>query len=326
MAATGSVRPSEPQPAETERAESQPAAGPPPGSASRLRELVIITGFSGAGKSTAMNVFEDAGYFCVDNLPPEMIRSLVELFMHEGSKVERAAVVSDVRGGDYFEALSAVLDDLQAAGTEHQLVFLDAAEQALATRYKETRRRHPLAPEGSVSSGIAAERELLDPMRRRADLVIDTSGMSAAALRGRIANEFAPRQGAARLALTFMSFGFKHGPPRDEDLAFDVRFLPNPHYEADLRDLTGHDARVVEYMARDGRLAELYKHLHSLLDFLLPQYVAEGKAHLVIAVGCTGGRHRSVAIAEELAERYRDREDVIVAVSHRDIDKPARNS
>ena len=307
----------------TEPARPLRPAGPLPHH--RLRDLVIITGFSGAGKSTAMNVFEDAGYFCVDNLPPEMIRSLVELFVHEGSKVERAAVVSDVRGGDYFEALSAVIDDLEAQGTGHQVLFLDAAEQALVTRYKETRRRHPLAPEGSVAAGIAAERALLEPLRRRADLVIDTTRMSAATLRARIAEEFVPRQGAARLAVTFMSFGFKHGPPRDEDLAFDVRFLPNPHYEADLRPLTGYDAAVVEYMARDGRLEELYQRLHGLLDFLLPQYVAEGKAHLVIAIGCTGGRHRSVAIAEHLARRYRDRDDLIVAVSHRDIDKPARS-
>jgi UPF0042 nucleotide-binding protein len=303
-----------------------PASSAPASSAaSRLRDVVIITGFSGAGKSTAMNVFEDAGYFCVDNLPPEMIRSLVELFMHKGSKVERAAVVSDVRGGDYFEALSAVIDDLETLGTEHQLLFLEAAEQSLVTRYKETRRRHPLAPEGSVGTGIAAERALLEPLRRRADMVIDTTAMSAATLRAKIANEFVPRQGSARLALSLMSFGFKHGPPRDEDLAFDVRFLPNPHYEADLRELTGHDRRVVEYMGRDGRLEEFYERLHALLDFLLPQYVAEGKAHLVIAVGCTGGRHRSVAIAEELARRYRDREDLTVAVNHRDIDKPTRS-
>jgi UPF0042 nucleotide-binding protein len=291
---------------------------------SRLRDLVIITGFSGAGKSTAMNVFEDAGYFCVDNLPPEMIRSLVELFVHKGSKVERAAVVSDVRGGVYFEALQAVVEDLDALGLNHHMLFLEAAEQTLVTRYKETRRRHPLAPDGSVAAGVTAERELLEPLRSRADLVIDTTGMSAATLRGKISDELVPHEPAARLALTFMSFGFKHGPPREEDLAFDVRFLPNPHYEAQLRELTGHDPRVVDYIARDGRLAELYGHLHGLLDFLLPQYVAEGKAHLVIAIGCTGGRHRSVAIAEHLAERYRDRDDVAVAVAHRDIDKRSR--
>ncbi|HXR28015.1 MAG TPA: RNase adapter RapZ [Solirubrobacteraceae bacterium] len=291
---------------------------------SRLKDLVVITGFSGAGKSTAMNVFEDAGYFCVDNLPPEMIRSLVELFVHKGSKVERAAVVSDVRGGVYFEALRAVVDDLDALGLNHHVLFLEAAEQTLVTRYKETRRRHPLAPEGSVAAGVAAERALLEPLRGRADLVIDTTGLSAAMLRERIAEEFLPREHSGRLSVTFMSFGFKYGPPREEDLAFDVRFLANPHYEQDLRELTGMDQKVVEYIAQDGRLDELYRHLNSLLDFLLPQYVAEGKAHMVIAIGCTGGRHRSVAIAEQLAARYRDSEALEVTVAHRDIDRPPR--
>jgi len=290
---------------------------------SRLQDFVVITGFSGAGKSTAMNVFEDAGYFCVDNLPPEMIRSLVELFVHKGSKVERAAVVSDVRGGVYFEALRAVVDDLDALGLSHHVLFLEAAEQTLVTRYKETRRRHPLAPEGSIAAGVAAERALLEPLRGRADLVIDTTGMSAAMLREKIAEEFLPRQTVGRLSVTFMSFGFKHGPPREEDLAFDVRFLANPHYEPDLRELTGLDAPVVEYIARDGRLAQLYDRLQALLDFLLPQYVAEGKAHLVIAIGCTGGRHRSVAIAENLASRYRSDEPYLVEVVHRDVTRPA---
>jgi len=316
------IRPLRPKRAASDGESDEPLA---PAAKSRLRELVIITGFSGAGKSTAMNVFEDAGYFCVDNLPPEMIRSLVELFVHRGSKVERAAVVSDVRGGVYFDALQAVVDDLGALGLTHHVLFLEAAEQSLVTRYKETRRRHPLAPDGSVAAGVAAERALLEPLRSRADLVIDTTGMSAAMLRGKIAGEFLPRQNPGRLALTFMSFGFKHGPPREEDLAFDVRFLPNPYYEPQLRELTGHDPRVLEYIAGDGRLEELYVRLHPLLDFLLPQYVAEGKAHMVIAIGCTGGRHRSVAIAEHLAERYRDRDDLSVAVAHRDLDKRSRD-
>jgi UPF0042 nucleotide-binding protein len=273
-----------------------------------------------------MNVFEDAGYFCVDNLPPEMIRSLVDLFMHEGSKVERAAVVSDVRGGVYFDALTAVVDQLDQLGTGHRLVFLDAAEQTLVNRYKETRRRHPLAPQGSIAAGVAAERALLEPLRERADLVIDTTGMSAPMLREKIAEELLPGERAGRLAVTFMSFGFKHGPPREEDLAFDVRFLPNPHYELHLRELTGLDPEVVEYIARDGRLQKLYALLNPLLDFLLAQYVAEGKAHLVVAIGCTGGRHRSVAIAEHLGERYRDRDELDVAVAHRDIDRGRRAS
>jgi UPF0042 nucleotide-binding protein len=291
---------------------------------SRLQDLVVITGFSGAGKSTAMNVFEDAGYFCVDNLPPEMIRSLLELFVHKGSKVERAAVVSDVRGGVYFEALRAVVDDLGSLGLTHHVLFLDASEQMLVNRYKETRRRHPLAPEGSVAAGVATERALLEPLRERADLVIDTTGLTPAMLREKIAEEFLPRKRASRLSVTFMSFGFKHGPPREEDLAIDVRFLANPHYQPELRELTGLDREVVDYIAADGRLDVLYGHLEGLLDFLLPEYVAEGKAHLVIAIGCTGGRHRSVAIAEHLAARYRNSDDLDVAVAHRDIDRSPR--
>jgi len=299
-----------------ERPRRDDAPSPP-----RLEDLVIITGYSGAGKSTAMNVFEDAGYFCVDNLPPEMIRGLVELFVHEGSKVERAAVVSDVRGGEYFDALRAVLDDLDRRGLRHRVLFLDADEQTLLTRYKETRRRHPLAPNGSVTAGVAAERELLDAVRQHADTVVDTTGLKASTLRRKIADEFLPRQQTGRLAVTLTSFGFKHGPPRDADLVFDVRFLPNPHWEPSLRPSTGHDAEVVEYMSREGKLDAFYDHLFGLLDFLLPQYEAEGKAHLAVAIGCTGGRHRSVAIAERLAERYRERDDLWVEVAHRDVDK-----
>ena len=306
------------------RREREPPAGLRPFAESHLEDLVVITGFSGAGKSTAMAVFEDAGYFCVDNLPPEMIRALVELFVHEGSKVERAAIVSDVRGGEYFEALRAVLEDLDALGIAHHVLFLDAEEQALLNRYKETRRRHPLAPASSVSQGIAAERAVLEPLRETADLVIDTTGLSAAMLRRRIADELLGRQPRTRMAVTFESFGFKHGPLRNADLAFDVRFLPNPHYEPDLRQLTGHDDQVVEYMSREGKLETFYGHVIPMLDFLLPEYVGEGKAHLLIAVGCTGGRHRSVAIAEHLAQHYRDREDLLVEVAHRDVDRPTR--
>jgi RNase adapter protein RapZ len=289
-----------------------------------LKDLMIITGFSGAGKSTAMNVFEDAGYFCVDNLPPGMIGSLIELFVHEGSKVERAAVVSDVRGGAYFDALLAVLDDLDRMALAHRVLFLDAEDETLLNRYKETRRRHPLAPGGSIAAGIAAERAQLDALKARADVVIDTTGLSAAMLRGKIVDAFLSQHAATKLAITFSSFGFKHGPPRDADLLFDVRFLPNPHYEPDLRPLTGRDQRIVDFIDRDGKLAEFYALLEPLLDYLFSQYVAEGKSYLLVAIGCTGGRHRSVAIVEHLAARYGAREDVIVAVNHRDADKPAQ--
>jgi RNase adapter protein RapZ len=288
---------------------------------SRLRDLVVISGLSGAGKSSAMNVFEDAGYFCVDNLPAEMIRSLSELFMHEGSKVECAAVVCDSRGGEYLASLAGVIDQLAAAGVVHRVVFLEADEETLLTRYKETRRRHPLAPHGSVVDGILAEQELLAPVRQRADLVIDTTGLSAAGLRRKVADELLEPAMPGRLAVTFTSFGHKHGPPRDADLALDVRFLPNPHYEAELRPLTGFDQRIVDYVGRDGRLEEFYAHVVPLLEYLLPQYVNEGKAHLMVAIGCTGGRHRSVVIAEHLASVFKDRPELFVEVAHRDVDR-----
>ena len=291
------------------------------GAAPRLEDFVVITGYSGAGKSTAMQVFEDAGYFCVDNLPPEMIAALVDLFMHEGSKVERAAVVSDVRGGEFFEALQRVLEELDRRGVAHRVLFLDANEETLLTRYKETRRRHPLAPSGAVAQGIADERALLEALKPHADAVIDSTGLKASTLRRKIADEFLPREPLTRLAVTFQSFGFKHGPPRDADLTFDCRFLPNPHWEAELRPLTGHDRRVVEFIEREGGLSDLYARLFPLLDYLIPQYLGEGKAHLMVAIGCTGGRHRSVVIAEDLATRYRERDDVFIEVVHRDVDK-----
>jgi UPF0042 nucleotide-binding protein len=288
---------------------------------SKLVDLVIISGLSGAGKSSAMNVFEDSGYFCVDNLPAEMIRSLAELFRHPGSKVERAAVVCDSRGGEYLTALAGVIDELAATDVPFRVVYLEADEQTLIDRYKETRRRHPLAPQGNVVDGIHSEMALLAPVKERADMCIDTSGLSAAALRRRVAGELLEPTQTGKLAVTFASFGHKHGPPRDADLAFDVRFLPNPHYEPDLRPLTGFDERVVAYVARDGRLEEFYARVMPLLEYLLPQYVAEGKAHLVVAIGCTGGRHRSVAIAEHLAACFRDEPDYFVEVQHRDVDR-----
>ena len=206
------------------------------------------------------------------------------------------------------------------------MLFLEAAEQTLVNRYKETRRRHPLAPDGSVTAGVAAERALLEPLRNRADVVIDTTGMSAAMLRGKIADELVPRRATGRLALTFMSFGFKHGPPREEDLAFDVRFLPNPHYVPELRELTGH--RPPGGRVRRARRAPGGAVRAAVRAARLPAAAVRrrGRAHLVVAIGCTGGRHRSVAIAEGLAARYREQDTLTVAVTHRDIDKRSRDS
>jgi RNase adapter protein RapZ len=298
-----------------------------PATKSSIDDFVVITGFSGAGKSQAMACFEDAGYFCVDNLPPEMIASLAELFAHEGSKVERAAVVCDVRGGTYFEGLAEVLEELEARGTPHRLLFLEASEDVLLDRYKETRRRHPLAEGGQVSSAIEQERMLLEPLKERADVAIDTSDLSASRLRKVVADKMLPHDGMlGKMAVTFMTYGFKHGTPRDADLLFDVRFLPNPHYEDKLRDLTGLDEPVREYVQNSDGLNDFYDRLIPLLDYLLPSYVREGKAHLTVGVGCTGGRHRSVVIAEHLAEVYAGRDEYMVDVVHRDVDKPPRRA
>ncbi|HEY1355324.1 MAG TPA: RNase adapter RapZ [Solirubrobacterales bacterium] len=282
--------------------------------------MVVITGHSGAGKSEAIAAFEDGGYFCVDNLPPRMIGSLGELFRHRGSGVERAAVVSDVRGGDYFDDLIQVLDDLDADGLKPSVLFLEADEETLIDRYKETRRRHPLAPDGRIVDGIRAERELLAPLRARADVVMDTSDLTGGALRGRIAEEMLGSDGGGKLALTLLTFGFKNGPPRDADLTLDVRFLPNPHYVDELRPLTGLDRKVREYVQSGTQAGEFYGRLLPLLDFLVPAYVAEGKSHLTIAIGCTGGRHRSVTVADRIRRDLEGREDVTLRVKHRDVD------
>jgi RNase adapter protein RapZ len=290
------------------------------GSASKDVTLVVITGHSGAGKSEAIAAFEDGGYFCVDNLPPRMIGSLGELFRHDGSGVERAAVVSDVRGGDYFDDLLEVLDDLEAEGLPPRVLFLEADEETLVDRYKETRRRHPLAPEGRIVDGIRAERELLAPLRARADVVMDTSDLTGAMLRRRIAEELIGGEEGGRLALTLLTFGFKNGPPRDADLTLDVRFLPNPHYVDELRPLTGLDAAVREHVESGTQAGEFYGRLLPLLEFLVPAYVAEGKSHLTIAIGCTGGRHRSLTVADRIRRDLEGRDDVIVRVKHRDVD------
>jgi RNase adapter protein RapZ len=289
-----------------------------------IQDFVVITGFSGAGKSQAMATFEDAGYFCVDNLPPEMIGSLADLFGHEGSKVEHAAVASDVRGGAYFDSLVRVLDDLDGRGVPYRLLYLEAADPVLINRFKETRRRHPLANGGSVEAALRDERDLLAPLKERADVSIDTTDLSASRLRKVVADKMLPHGKVGRLAVTFLTFGFKHGTPRDADLTFDVRFLPNPHYESELRELTGLDDPVIAYVEGSDGIADFYDRLTPLLDYLLPAYENEGKSHLTVGIGCTGGRHRSVVIAERLARIYAARGDLLIDVVHRDVAKPPR--
>jgi RNase adapter protein RapZ len=291
-----------------------------------IQDFVVITGFSGAGKSQAMACFEDAGYFCVDNLPPEMVGSLADLFGHEGSKVERAAVVCDARAADFPQGLLRVLDALTERGVPHRVLFLEASADVLVDRYKETRRRHPLGEGagGQVSRAVDRERELLRPLRERADVSIDTTDTSAVRLRRVVAEKMLPRGKLGKLAVTFLTFGFKHGSPREADLSFDVRFLPNPHYEPELREQTGLDAPVIDYVESSDGLSDFYERLLPLLDYLLPAYEREGKAHLTIAVGCTGGRHRSVVIGERLGRTYGERGEYLVDIVHRDVDKPPR--
>ena len=282
--------------------------------------LVVITGHSGAGKSEAIAAFEDGGFFCVDNLPPRMISQLGDLFRHEGSGVRRAAIVSDVRGGEYFDELLVVLDQLRAEGLQPRVLFLEADEETLTDRFKETRRRHPLAPEGSMLDGIRAERALLAPLRERADIVMDTSDLTSGELRRRIAEDLLGAEDKGKLALTLQTFGFKNGPPRDADLTLDVRFLPNPHYVDELRPLTGIDEEVRRYVESETQAGEFYGRLMPLLEFLVPAYVAEGKSHLTIAIGCTGGRHRSVTVADRIRRDLSKRDDVILRVKHRDVE------
>ncbi len=284
-------------------------------------ELTIITGLSGAGKSHAMAAFEDAGFFCIDNLPPQMIPAAADLFALEGSKVERVAVVSDVRGGQYFEEIDSCLNELDGKGISYRLLFMEASDEALVRRFKETRRPHPLAASGDILDGIRQEREMLHGLKVRADWVIDTSGLNIHELRADIVRDAIPG-GIGEFIVTFMSFGFKYGAPLDADLVFDLRFLPNPNYEAELKPLSGLDKAVSNYVVQTNIAKEFFGKLTDLLDFLLPRYIAEGKSGLVVGIGCTGGRHRSVATAEWLANNYRGGlVNYNVVTRHRDLSK-----
>ena len=285
----------------------------------------MITGMSGAGKSQAMSTFADEGWFCIDNLPPRMLPMLVELSRLEGARLDRIAVACDVRGGHWFEELSRELDLLaQTDDVAPRLVFLEASNDALLTRFRETRRRHPLAGGGGgVLGGISKERELLETFRDRADVVIDSTDLTIWDLRRMIGESLISTAHRVRMEVVFVSFGFKHGVPRDVDLMFDVRFLKNPYYEPNLAPLTGRDEPVIAFLDDVDGMAEFRKRLESMLDFLLPAYAQEGKRHLVIAFGCTGGRHRSVRIAELMAKRY-GADKYHVSIEHRDIHRGNR--
>jgi len=288
------------------------------GSTSEI-QLVIITGMSGAGKTVAIQSFEDLGYFCVDNLPPTLLPKFLELMKESGGKMDKVALVMDLRGREFFDSLFASLDDLsEVSWIAPQILFLDAKDTTLVTRYKETRRSHPLAPTGSPLEGIQAEREILEEMKGRAQYIYDTSELKPRELREKILKQFAS-QSRPTFSVNVMSFGFKYGIPIDADLVFDVRFLPNPHYIEAMRPKTGLDDDVSSYVLKWTETQKFIEKVTDLLAFMLPQYKREGKSQLVIAIGCTGGQHRSVTLAEYIANHFKD--DYQTHVSHRDIER-----
>lgn len=279
--------------------------------------LVIVTGLSGAGKTQAVRCLEDLGFFCVDNLPPMLIPKFTELCRQSGGKVKRIALVIDVRGGEFFNSLSEELKNLAKKGMRYEILFLEATDEALVRRYKETRRQHPLGEEGSVLAAIRAERVRLQELRGMAHIILDTSEMSPRDLKENLTRIFGVSNSSLHLTVTILSFGYKYGIPLDADLVIDVRFLPNPNYVENLKPLTGLDAPVSEFVLGAPVTKSFLRRFSSLLKFLLPYYIKEGKTHLVTAIGCTGGQHRSVAVSERLA-RLLGR-DYQVRVYHRDL-------
>ena len=282
-------------------------------------EFVIISGLSGAGKSKAASIMEDMGFFCVDNLPAPLIPKFAELGMGGNGEYDRVVLVTDIRGGTHFDGLFQALDGLRAMQCEYRIVFMDASDQVIIRRYKETRRSHPLAEEcSSLEEAIALEREMLAPLKEKADWVIDTSGLSTRALKGALLRMFSKNSAERSMEVRVMSFGFKHGIPAEADLVFDVRFLPNPYYVAELRPLTGLDPGVRDYALSSRQSQEFLEKLKEFVCYLLPRYVEEGKTSLTVAVGCTGGHHRSVAVAHALADTIRGL-NYPVNESHRDM-------
>lgn len=288
-------------------------------------DLVLITGMSGAGRSEAIHTFEDLGYFCIDNLPPALIGQLVSLTALPGSRVRRIAVVCDVRGGEFFQEIAVELDALEAAGHPFRILFLTADDRTLVRRFKETRRRHPLAGVGAVAEGISTERALVEPVRERADLIIDTSMLRPQELRALIREKFVMEGRQDQLTVTVSSFGFKYGVPIDADIVMDVRFLPNPFYIERLRAKTGLERPVRAFVLDKEETTIFIERWFALLELLLPNYLSEGKTQLNIALGCTGGQHRSVVLAERTAELVRSL-GYPVNVSHRDIAKDRSRS
>lgn len=287
--------------------------------------FVIVTGMSGAGKSTALKMLEDMEYFCVDNLPVPLIEKFIQLIKDSGpGEIERVAVGVDVRSGKSLDELESVLEKIKYPGTRAEILFLEADDATLVKRYKETRRSHPLSGNGRVDEGIRQERERLKYLKQYADYLVDTSKLLTRELKTELEKIFVENRKFKNLMVTVLSFGFKYGIPQDADLVFDVRFLPNPYYLESLRPLSGNDEPVQDYVMGFELAHEFSDKLEDMIRFLIPNYIAEGKTQLVIAVGCTGGKHRSVTLANELYQRLENSEEYGLRIEHRDIEKDGK--
>lgn len=288
--------------------------------------FVVVTGMSGGGKATAINILEDEGYYCVDNLPVRLIDKFMELVFMPGSNVDKVVLGLDVRADRPFIYVEEVLSTLRQKGYNYEILFMDASDETLIRRYKETRRMHPCEPQGRVEDGIRREREILRQIKAKADYVIDTSHLLVRELREELIRVFVDDEQYNSLIVTVMSFGFKHGIPQDADLVFDVRFLPNPFYVEELKPLTGNDPEVADYVLSFAQSGEFRRKLTDLISFLIPYYVEEGKNQLVIAIGCTGGQHRSVTMANCLYEDLRGQGSYGLKIYHRDAKKKTREA
>ncbi|WMI79838.1 RNase adapter RapZ [Anaerotignum sp. MB30-C6] len=286
--------------------------------------FVIVTGMSGAGKSSVLKFLEDINFFCVDNLPPALIPKFAELCYEQEGEIERVAMGVDIRGGKLFNDLFHVLFTLEEKGYQYEIIFLDASDNALIKRYKETRRSHPLSRKGSIEDGIHQEREILKEVKSRATYILDTTNVLTRELKAQINRIFVENQHFESLVVTVCSFGFKYGIPVDSDLVFDVRFLPNPFYIQELKELTGNDPPVSEYVMSFRESKDFLIKLVEMVDFLLPLYVKEGKNSLVISIGCTGGKHRSVTLANALYNAL-DKDKHTLLLKHNDMEKDARH-
>lgn len=286
-------------------------------------KFVIVTGMSGAGKSTAMKMMEDMGYFCIDNLPIQLLDKLIDLSNTFHSDVSKVAVGIDVRNGSGIDAISQTLEQLRQKNFPYEILFLDAEDEVLVKRYKETRRNHPLAGSERINKGIVLEREKLQYLKDNADYIIDTSQLLTRELKIELEKIFVQNEDYKNLFITILSFGFKYGIPSDSDIVMDVRFLPNPYYVDGLRAKTGNDKEIQDYVMQFSEANEFIDKLDDMIKFLIPNYISEGKNQLVISIGCTGGKHRSVTLANELYKRLSGCNDYGLKIEHRDIGKDA---